>query len=163
MAYARGKNYLIKDIKDHPGSRWTDGDPKAFCKEYGPTVIYDPRKRSKPFNELFKIIKGMEPTTPGGVEPAQAGFAQAQVNRLKLQNLLQPLDARSNRRRRCGRTSLVKILFLCIIYRGKFMLVYCIGGYNVRHVMERIHACVWRMKAFVTPFWREREPQHLEL
>ena len=59
---------------------WTDGDPKGFWKEYGPTVIYHPEEGSEPFNELFKFITGIEHTLLGGVVPDSAAPSVVQAS-----------------------------------------------------------------------------------
>lgn len=56
----QAKRFLVNMYKNHPGSKWIDGDPKGFWQDYGKTVIYDPKQGSTPFNELFKSITGNE-------------------------------------------------------------------------------------------------------
>ena len=87
--FLQARHFLVDQFKDHPGSRFTDGDPRGFWPEFGKTTIYNPSDGLKPFNELFSSIG----TALGGVvdrissSKRNAGASLEKVNQVLMSKI----------------------------------------------------------------------------
>lgn len=104
------QEFPVDKYKNHPGSRFTDGDPLGFWPQYGLTIICYPTEGLKPFDELFTSIPGttlgrvvlaiavppiVEDSNAGYVPPFKRIIANAQSQDITLGRAI-PLDHGNN-------------------------------------------------------------------